>query len=87
MHSYVFVFRFAKRFNKDASWIYNCTCNRSQAELTDSLPSQMTISYDDFKQQLIDCLHVKAAQAVLGDVDAIYDIHPDMDFQGLNELI
>ena len=43
----------------------------------------MTVSFDDFKQQLTGCLHVEAAQAVLEEIDAIYDIYPDREFQGL----
>ena len=50
---------------------------RTQAELTDSLPNQMNISYDDFQRQRTSCLHIEAAQAVITYVDAINDIYPE----------
>ena len=78
----MFIYRFAKRFNDEARWIYNCTCDRPQAELTDSLPNQMNISYDDFQRQRTSCLHIEAAQAVITHVDAINDIYPEREFQG-----
>lgn len=62
--------------------MYNCSCNQAQAELVDSLPSQMTVTYRDFEQKLTDCLHVKATKIIMAEVDAIYDIHPEREFTG-----
>ena len=80
--SFVFVKRTAKQFLDKVEWVYSCSCNNVNSSLLDSVGYHIAMEYLALQELLSDCIHILAVKKVVSEIDAIHDIHPQLDVSG-----
>lgn len=68
----------------EARWAYWCKCDPFRADLVESLSSGVSI--DELERDCPECLHILALKRIIQKVDAIHDISPEQEFDGIVHL-
>ena len=77
--SFVFVKRTAKQFLDKVELEYSCFCNNVNSSFLDSVGYHIAMEYLALQELLSDCIAVKK---VVSEIDAIHDIHPQLNVSG-----
>ena len=71
-----------KQFLDKVDWVYSCSCNNVNMSLLDSVGYHIAMEYLDLQELVSDCIHILAVKKVVSEIDAIHDIHPQLDVSG-----
>ena len=69
-------------FTDGIEWVYSCSCNIHNANLLDGMGHNPGIEYSVLQSIVPDCIHIDTMRNIVVEVDAIHDIHPQLDFSG-----